>query len=144
LRHVLLACLVFASAAAGQARPEARVEFVTADSLHRVEAGAGVTVPMGVYVRGSVTASYDVWHSSGVAAQGRVEGQLRFLLDPIAEHRWGVSAGGGLGYRERAYLVLAFDLEGPRKGNVRPAIQLAFGGGMRAAFVLRGVRRLRR
>ena len=85
----------------------------------------------------------DVWNvSDSASGQWRAESLVRFLLDPVAEKDWGLSFGVGLGYRERPYMVVAAELEGPRTtvmrfASVRPALQLALGGGARAAVLLR-------
>lgn len=133
-----------ASTLGAQVLPEARFEVVSAGGQRHAEAGLGLGRPLGTYLRGGVTASYDVWNEIGQSPRARVEGQVRFLLDPFGERDWGLSFAGGLGVHERTYLVVAADLEGPRIRRVRPAIQLALGGGVRAAFILRAERINRR
>ena len=140
---VAVALVVPAAVAGAQLRPEARLEGVTAGSGHHAEAGLGFNAPLGPYLRAGIAASGDVWNESG-SRRGRVEGEVRFLLDPIAENRWALSFAGGLGVRDRPYLLLAADLEGPRRGGWRPAIRLALGGGARAGLIMRGARPNRR
>ena len=144
-RAVLLAPLAVAfvsGTGAAQVRPELRSEFVNADR-RRVEVGAGLTTTVGAYVRAAASVARDVWSASDSAAgQWRAESVVRFLMDPFAERRFGLSFGAGLGYRERPYLLVVTELEGPRTAvmrfaHLRPAIQLALGGGARAAIVLR-------
>ena len=120
-----------------QPQPEARVEFARA-AESRAALGLGAAVRVGPYVRAGLSVAGDVWRSvSTTAAAIRTEYVMRFTLDPLAEQRWGMSIGGGLGYRERPYLLVVAELEGPRRSGVRPAFQLALGGGVRLAFVLR-------
>lgn len=126
-----------------QIRPEARLEFA-GNGGNRAEAGLGLIRPLGAYLRGGIGVSLDVWNATGAAPQGRVETHVRFLLDPLAANRWGLSLAAGLGYRDKPYMLVAADLEGPRRGKVRPAFQFALGGGMRLAFIVRGARPDRR
>jgi hypothetical protein len=132
---------------------ELRVDAIDARSLDRgtLQAGAGVDLPLGYYVRfeidgaGGITRRDAVDHPSG-----RVDALARFLLDPFAESAWGLSIGGGMsglfasGARTRTYLVVVTDLEAPRIGVVVPALQLGLGGGVRVGVVMRGYQSGRR
>jgi hypothetical protein len=146
-RRVLGLCIAIAvllpGSAAAQVRPEVRGEFV--DAAHnRAEVGGGLSVPLGSYLRVSGIGTRDVWSDSDTSSgQWRGEFQMRFLMDPLAEHRFGVSMGAGLGYRERPYMVAVVDVEG-RPTRVRPALSVSLGGGLRFALVLRAGRRGRR
>jgi hypothetical protein len=136
--------LVLTSTGLGaQLRPEARAELVASRHGHQ-EAGLGLSGGLGPYLRAGVTVSYDLDNDLIEPRRVRIENQVRFLLDPLAQGRWGLSFGAGLGYRQRAYLVMAADLEGPCVGRVRPAIQFALGAGARLALIVRGARPNRR
>jgi len=135
-RAVALALLVAAPAGA-QPQPEVRAELARAADT-RVELGVGVSGHVGPYVRAGLSVARDVWRSVDTSTVAtRVEYVMRFTMDPRAEQRWGVSFGGGLGYRERAYLLAVAELEGPRQSGLRPAFVVSLGGGVRLALVLR-------
>ena len=116
-----------------------------------LQAGVGVNIPLGSYVRmeldgaGGVTRRSDADHHSG-----RGDAIARFLLDPFAESPWGLSIGGGMSVlfadaaRTRAYLVVVADLEAPRVGGIVPALQVGLGGGLRVGLVARAYRPGRR
>jgi hypothetical protein len=130
-------------------RPEVRVDYLGSNP-HAVHAGLGLNVPVGTYLRlGVIGAGGTAWvdGSAGASARGDVIG--RFVVDPFREHRWGLSAGGGLSVRYdrrelddrarwRLLVAVVLDLEGPRLGSVAPALQLGLGGGLRAGLSLRG------
>jgi hypothetical protein len=138
--RAITACLVAllsAAPALAQWQPEARAELASAHGT-RVELGAGLTWSAGTYLRAGLTATRDVWQSvDSVTAATRAEFAVRFTMDPIAQQRWGFSAGGGVGYRERLYFMAIAELEGPRQAGLRPAFQVALGGGVRLGLVLR-------
>jgi hypothetical protein len=132
------------------ARPqvEARVDYLGPDP-HAVQAGLGVNVPVGTYLRvGLIGAAGTSWHAGRRGGGLRADVIGRFSLDPFRERRWGLSAGGGLSVRYddvpagsarwRPLLALVVDLEGPRTGSVAPALQLGLGGGARVGVIIRG------
>ena len=136
--------LLLAAPASAQLQPELHAELVRAAGT-RAEVGIGASARAGTYLRSGLSLSRDVWWRTDTAkAAIRGEFVLRFMLDPVAEQRWGVSFGGGLGYRERAYLLAVAELEGPRRGGARPAFQLLLGGGVRFGFVFRRAAKGRR
>jgi hypothetical protein len=102
-------------------RPEARVDAIIA-RRSAFEAGVGA-------------------QPAGPAARADLFG--RFLLDPLAEHRWGPYVTAGASYRAdsrdhgRVYLLALIGVEAPRQGRVVPAIEAGFGGGVRLGVVLR-------
>ena len=116
-----------------------------------LQAGVGVNVPLGSYVRleldgaGGVTRRAATDHHSG-----RGDAIARFLLDPFAESPWGLSIGGGMsalfveGARTREYLVVVADVEAPRLAGIVPAVQVGLGGGLRVGLVARAYRPGRR
>jgi len=144
MRRVVVAMLAAASAAYGQLAPEARADLVMNRAERHAEAGLGLGAAMGPYLRAAVTVSYDLTTTASQQRRVRVENLVRFLFDPIAQNRWALSVGGGLGVRERAYMMVAAELEGPRIRGVRPAVQYALGAGQRLAFVIRRARNGRR
>jgi hypothetical protein len=110
-----------------------------------VQGGAGVSVPLGIYVRlGIDGAAGATWRDQTTRASGRLDVIGRFQLDPFREMPVGVSFGGGLSVpytdgdpRLRPYLTVVVDVEGRMRGPVTPAVQLGLGGGTRIGIVLR-------
>jgi len=109
------------------------------------QVGAGLVVPLGIYVRFSVDAAGGVTFADNASrASGRVDAIGRFLLDPFRETPIAVSFGGGLSVpyvngqsHIRPYLTAVLDVEGQKRGPVTPALQLGLGGGARVGLVLR-------
>ena len=159
-----IALVVLAVALAGVARPaRARAQGPAAPRVSpelradlllgrqpAIQAGAGVQIPVGYYVRvGLVGAAGvrldDAAHRGAAArADARVDLLTRFLLDPFRQSRYGLSVGGGVsvraepGDRARPLLLLAIEVEGRRSASgVVPAVQLGLGGGFRAGVLLR-------
>jgi hypothetical protein len=125
-------------------RAEARIDAIIARRT-AAEIGAGATVPLGIYVRagGDVAGGFIAGGAQPVGPAVRADLFGRFLLDPLAEHRWGPYLTGGATYRAddrdrgRAYLLALIGVEAPRQGRVVPAIEAGYGGGFRIGFVLR-------
>jgi hypothetical protein len=128
-------------------RPRPYPEF-RADALFgggtTAQAGAGVAIPLGVYVRLGVDgAAGAMWDHDRTRATERVDAVARFLLDPFREVPVGLSMGGGAslryvdGDRVRPYLVAVIDVEGRRRGAFTPAVQVGLGGGTRVSLLLR-------
>jgi len=148
----LAGAVTWAASAGGQvardsepgARPEARVDAIVGRRT-AVEAGIGGVVPAGIYVRVGGDVAGGVIAGGAQPAGPAVRADLfgRFLLDPLAEHRWGPYLTGGASYRAdardhgRVYLLALVGVEGPRQGRVVPAIEAGLGGGFRIGFVLR-------
>jgi len=111
-----------------------------------VEAGLGLTVPAGLYVRPGLVAGIGAG-SHGV--EGRTDLIARFSLDPFRQSRWAPYAGGGVSGRYRseedggshAYLLIYLGLEGPlpigRTSGWVPAFELGLGGGARLGVIFR-------
>ena len=111
-----------------------------------VEAGLGVSIPAGIYVRNGVVGGIGVGRHG---VEGRTDLLSRFSLDPFRQSRWALYGGGGISgrYRSRedggshAYLLVVVGLEGPlpaaRKGGWVPAFEIGLGGGARVGLVLR-------
>jgi hypothetical protein len=146
---LLLASLPAARAARAQLRtpspfPEYRVDAIVG-SRTALQAGAGVVIPLGIYVRlGLDGAAGATWRQGDVNASGRVDAIGRFLFDPLREVPVGVSLGGGVSLpyavhdpRVRPYLTAVLDVEGRMRGAVTPALELGLGGGARIGLVFR-------
>jgi hypothetical protein len=161
-RATLAACVALIGAATGAqaqvpsptAHPEVRLD-VIAGHEPAVQAGAGVQIPMGYYVRvgldGAVGVPTGANAPSSRRADARVDLLVRFLLDPFRQSRYGLSVGGGLSARAepgdhvRPRLLVAMDVEGRRSSHgVVPALQVGLGGGVRVGVILRGGARLMR
>lgn len=111
-----------------------------------VEAGLGVSVPTGIYVRNGLVAGIGVGRH---APEGRTDLVSRFSLDPFRQSRWSLYGGGGISGRYRAtedggahaYLLLFVGLEGPlplgRTSGWVPAFEAGLGGGARVGIILR-------
>lgn len=157
--HLAIALAVVPCAHAQQSARRVLLPFeVRADAIDprstkdgTLQAGVGVNIPLGSYVRleldgaGGVTRRTEADHHSG-----RVDAITRFLLDPFAESPWGLSIGGGMsarfadGARTHGYLVVVADLEAPRVRGIVPALQVGLGGGVRVGIVARAYRTGRR
>lgn len=148
----VLAAIAFAMPLGAQvvrdSAPAPRLEWRLDELVaHRAatQAGMGVMIPAGVYVRFGVVAAAGVVTGGAqpVGASARVDAVGRFLLDPLAEHAWGPYLAGGATYRAdardrgRAYLLAMVGVEGPRHGRIVPAIEAGIGGGVRVGVVLR-------
>jgi hypothetical protein len=153
-RAALAVLVALPGAASAQAAVSARVQpELRADAIFgsrpAVQAGAGLQLPVGYYVRvgADVAAGVRTGASSlsaGRSLDGRVDLLARFLLDPFRQAPYGVSAGAGLGARfepgERVtpLLLVALDVEGLRGASGwTPALQVGLGGGARVGLVLR-------
>ncbi len=107
--------------------------------------GAGVVVPLGLYVRLDVDAAAGAtWRYGETFGSGRVDAIARFLLDPFRESSLGFSFGGGasvpMGSAEPSqppYLTAVVDIEWSRRSGTTPALQVGLGGGTRIGVVLR-------
>jgi hypothetical protein len=151
-----LACLAFVLAPAlpspGRAQTpeqplqtEFRVDALVAHTTG-VEAGLGLSVPAGIYVRTGLVAGIGVGR---YGAEGRTDLISRFSLDPFRQSRWAPYVGGGISGRyrskldggSRAYLLVFLGIEGPlpigATSGLVPAIELGLGGGARFGVVLR-------
>lgn len=124
--------------------PELRVDAIVARSPS-LQAGAGLEIPAGIYVRIAVDgAAGATWRDRTTAASGRVDAVARFLLDPFREIPVGISFGGGVSVPVGApmgarspQLTLVADIEGGVHNGFAPALQFGLGGGARIGVVLR-------
>ena len=131
-------------------RPELRLDAFSAtlDALHL---GGGVGVPVGTYARvvglvgaGVARAPGSTGDEDDTGFSARAEMLVRFHFDPVRQSRWGPYAAGGATLRSdleeccRGNLALLIGIEGPAVTGRTWAFELGFGGGVRAALVLRG------
>lgn len=111
-----------------------------------VEAGFGVSIPSGIYVRTGLVAGAGIGRHG---AEGRTDLLSRFSLDPFRQSRWSLYGAGGISGRyrtkedggSRAYLLVVVGLEGPlplgQTGGWVPIIEAGLGGGARIGVGLR-------
>jgi hypothetical protein len=130
-------------APAPRIQPEVRADFVDARAP-AAHLGVGFNVPASTYVRvGLVAAAGQAWANGTTTAAGRIDGLVRFVLDPLREFRWAPYASGGVGAifdgdeRWRGVLIGALGIEGPVTGRIVPAFEVGFGGGVRIGVVVR-------
>lgn len=150
--RVIAALMICGLSAAGrlgaQNAPPQYAEFrgdVIAGNGTTTQAGAGLVVPLDIYVRLGLDAAVgSTWRDGVARGSGRVDGIARFLLDPFREVPLGLSLGGGLSVpyvvgdrRVRPYLTAVIDVEGRMRGPITPAIEVGLGGGTRVGVVLR-------
>lgn len=140
LRRASVVALLLAAAVPGigaqSLQPEARVD-VHGPAPASLEPGAGVTRPLGTYVRLGAAVGFPVV-GRDTARHPRADLIARVTLDPFRQARFGLSIGGGVTVRgSRVHLAALLDVEGPALGRVVPAIQAGVSGGVRAGLVLR-------
>ena len=142
-----LAC-VAVNGARAQQRPTPYAEYradVMSGRNTAAQAGAGLVLPFGIYVRTSLDGAVGATWRDGLArASGRADLVSRFLLDPFRETPVVLSLGGGVSVpyvdgdtRVRPYLTAVVDVEGRLRGRITPAFQIGLGGGVRVGVVLR-------
>jgi hypothetical protein len=150
IHHAVVAiaiCLAAAAHADAQIETPPYGEFrldVVDGSGTSVQGGAGLTVPMGIYVRLGVLGGIgSQWRDGASSLVGRTDVVARFLLDPFRQSPVALSMGGGVsvpygrGTDARPYLTAVVDVEGRRRGKLTPALQLGLGGGTRVGLVFR-------
>jgi opacity protein-like surface antigen len=131
-------------------QPEVRADYIGSRAA-AAHVGFGLNVPATTYVRvGIVGALGEAWSGGNATFGGRVDGLIRFVVDPLRESRWAPYAAGGLGgiydgsEKWRGVLVGALGVEGPVTGHVVPALEVGFGGGVRVGVAFRRAMRGRR
>jgi hypothetical protein len=151
LTRMLVLTLAAPAAALSQAAPqqplqlEGRLDAIIARTAG-VEAGLGVSVPSGIYVRSGLVAGIGAGRHG---LEGRTDLVSRFSLDPFRQSRWAPYGGAGVSGRyrskldggSRAYLLVLVGVEGPlpvgRTSGIVPAFEAGLGGGARFAVILR-------
>ena len=111
-----------------------------------VEAGLGLSVPAGIYMRSGLVAGIGAGRHG---LEGRTDLISRFSLDPFRQSNWAPYGGAGISGRyrsrldggSRAYLLVFLGVEGPlpfgRTSGLVPAFELGLGGGARVGIILR-------
>jgi hypothetical protein len=124
---------------------EGRVDAIVARTAG-VEAGLGLSVPSGIYMRTGLVAGIGAGRHG---VEGRTDLISRFSLDPFRQSRWAPYAGAGVSGRYRtkldggshAYLMIFLGVEGPlplgATSGIVPAFELGLGGGARFGVILR-------
>jgi hypothetical protein len=124
---------------------EGRVDAIVARTTG-VEAGLGLSVPSGIYMRTGLVAGIG---ADGHGVEGRTDLISRFSLDPFRQSRWAPYGGAGVSGRYRskldggshAYLMIFLGVEGPlplgAASGMVPAFELGLGGGARFGVILR-------
>jgi hypothetical protein len=124
---------------------EVRVDGIFARSSG-VEAGYGVTIPAGIYVRTGLVGGVGAGRHG---VESRADFIMRFSLDPFRQSRWAPYAGAGLSGRFRptddggskGFLLVFLGLEGPlpdrHLSGWVPALEVGLGGGARVGVILR-------
>ena len=124
---------------------EGRLDAIVAHTTG-FEAGLGLTVPAGIYVRTGLVAGIGAGRHG---VEGRTDLVSRFSLDPFRQSRWAPYGGGGISGRYRskldggshAYLLVFLGVEGPlaaaNRSGIVPAFELGLGGGARFGIILR-------
>jgi hypothetical protein len=148
----LVALGTFAGTAHAQQRPATRLETrldVFAGGVDAAHLGGGLALPLGTYARLAVlggvgVARVDDGTGDEIGFSARVDLLGRFHIDPVRQSRWGPYVAAGVSVRSEpkqccdGFLALLFGLEGPDRDGHSWAFELGFGGGVRAAVVLRG------
>jgi hypothetical protein len=142
---ILWAVPVLAQMPTQSVQSEVRVDGIFA-RRSGVEAGFGVSIPAGIYVRTGLVGGVGAGRHG---VESRADFISRFSLDPFRQSRWAPYAGAGLSGRFRtsadgganAFLLVFFGIEGPLSaGQPRgwvPAFELGLGGGARVGLILR-------
>jgi hypothetical protein len=124
-------------------QPELRADFIDARTA-AAHAGVGFSVPASTYVRLGLVGGFGrAWADGKSTWAGRIDGVVRFVVDPLREFRWAPYGSGGVGGlydgdgHWRAVLVGVLGIEGPKSGPIVPAIEAGFGGGARFGLSVR-------
>lgn len=154
--RVICACLIalgIPNAAIGQRtalQPEFRVEYIGGDPWYLL-GGAGATLPAGVYTRLGLNGAAGLARTdSATRTAARIDGTVRFLLDPFRQSNFGLYGVAGVSgmYREMdgwtPRVLIGLGLEGKIRRGMASSIEVALGGGARVALVLRRARADRR
>jgi hypothetical protein len=126
---VVIAVVIAVPAQAQTVQGEARFE-ATGPDPYVYQPAVALGLRAGRYVRASV--------GSTLGERQRVDVLGRFTFDPFHERRFALSVGGGVSIlRDRTYLAIVADVEGPAIGRVVPLVQVGLGGGPRFAVGVR-------
>lgn len=126
-------------------QPEGRIDAIVSEET-AIHAGAGVSVPMGLYLRAGVVVGAG---AGRYGVEARSDLIARFTFDPLRQSRWAPYGGGGVSGRynstaegrAKAYLLIFLGVEGPLRAGSRagwvPAFEVGLGGGVRAGVIIR-------
>jgi hypothetical protein len=111
-----------------------------------VEAGYGLSIPAGIYVRSGLVAGVGAGRHG---IESRADFISRFSMDPFRQSRWAPYGGAGISGRfrsipdggSRAFLLILVGVEGPLLNSQTsgwvPAVEVGLGGGARVGLILR-------
>lgn len=118
---------------------EARSDVFLARST-AVHIGAALSIPASRSIRLGLGGGIGSTLSDGADnMSGRVEGLVRFVIDPYYQQRWAPYAAAGLSARYdrkedwRGVVFLLAGVEGPRWAGFMPFVEAGLGGGTRVA-----------
>jgi len=138
-------CAVLSQSTQQPLQMEGRLDAIVARTPG-VEAGLGLSIPAGIYLRTGLVAGIG---ASRHGVEARTDLVWRFSTDPFRQSRWAPYAGGGISGRYRssldggshAYLLAFLGVEGPlavaNRSGIVPAFELGLGGGARFGVILR-------
>jgi hypothetical protein len=112
------------------------------DVAAQLAAGIAVAAAYNVRIALDIGAGA-VWRDGEMRPAGRGDVLLRWLSDPFRQSHWGLSAGGGVGFKvedqaaPRAVALITLGLEGPARGPFQPGVEVGLGGGVRIGVTLR-------
>jgi hypothetical protein len=117
----------------------------TAAAANAVHSGLGLNIRSGWYLRSGIALGTGVFEdpAGNWRSSHRLDLTARFLVDPFAERRRAVYAGGGVTVRSdaggdpQARVLVLIGIEGDPERRRIPAIELGLGGGVRLGLVLR-------
>ncbi len=134
----------------GRPRPEVRIDFIAARDP-TAQVGVGFNAMAGTYVRwGAVVGAGLASRNDERVTTARVEGVVRFLLDPLRESPTGLYGLAGVSLMDdgsgvwEPRALLGVGVEGRARGGAIPSLEVALGGGARLAVVIRRARPNRR
>jgi hypothetical protein len=142
---IIWAAPVLAQMPTQSVQSEVRLDGIFARS-GGVEAGYGVSIPAGIYVRTGLVGGVGAGRNG---VESRADFISRFSLDPFRQSRWAPYAGAGVSGRFRpsadggakAFLLVFLGLEGPlplgHPSGWAPALEIGLGGGARVGLILR-------
>jgi hypothetical protein len=128
-----------------QLQSEVRVDGIFARTSG-VEAGFGLSIPAGLYVRSGLVAGVGAGRHG---VESRADFISRFSLDPFRQSRWAPYGGAGISGRFRSiadggskgFLLIFLGVEGPlpngQPSGWVPAVEVGLGGGARVGLILR-------
>jgi hypothetical protein len=142
---ILASAALVAQIPTQQLQSEVRVDGIFARTSG-VEAGLGLSVPAGLYVRNGLVAGVGAGRHG---VESRADFISRFSLDPFRQSRWAPYGGAGISGRFRSiadggskgFVLIFLGVEGPlptsKQSGWVPAVEVGLGGGARVGLILR-------